>query len=52
MFKKANVSKECDIRHCWYFLDKAFKFVSDAWNGCINVLVMSINLNDIAVLNI
>ena len=23
---KTNDSKECDIFHCWYFLDKRFKF--------------------------
>ena len=23
---KTSVSKECDVCHCWYFLDKGFKF--------------------------
>ena len=23
---KANASKECDICHYWYFLDKGFKY--------------------------
>ena len=23
---KTNSSKECDICHCWYFLDKNFKY--------------------------
>ena len=23
---KTSESKECDICHCWYFLDKGFKF--------------------------
>ena len=50
--KKASASKECDICHCWYFLDKGFNFLSDPWNGCHDVLMMSINLYDIAILNI
>ena len=46
-----NESKECDICHYWYFLDKRFNFQPDVCNGCNDVL-MSINLNDIAILNI
>ena len=42
-------SKEC---HYWYFLDKGFKFQSEVWNGCHDVLMMSMNLGDIAILNI
>ena len=34
------------------FLDKGFKFQLDHSNGCHNVLMMSMNLSDIAVLNI
>ena len=36
-----------------YFLDKGFKF-QPHWchNGCHNVLMMSVNFNDIAILNI
>ena len=34
------------------FLDKGFKFELDVWNGCHDVLIMSMNLNDIAVINI
>ena len=46
-----NESKECNICHYWYFLDKRFNFQPDVCNGCNDVL-MSINLNDIAILNI
>ena len=35
--KKASAPKECDICYCWYFLDKGFNFLSDAWNGCHDV---------------
>ena len=40
-------SKECDICHYWYVLDKEFKFQQDACNGCHDVLMMSMNLSGI-----
>ena len=49
---KTNASKKCDIYHHWYFLDKGFKFQLDVCNGCHDVLMISINLIDIAILNI
>ena len=33
------------------FLDKGFNFQQDVSNGCHDVLMMSINLNNIAILN-
>ena len=30
---KSSESNECDIYHCWYFLEM-FKFQSDICNGC------------------
>ena len=30
---KTNASKECDICHYWYFLDKAFKYEPYLCNG-------------------
>ena len=40
---KTFASKECDVCHYWYFLHYSFKF---------QLLMMSINLSDIAILNI
>ena len=51
-FNKTSASKECDICHYWYFLDKRFKFEPNVCNGCHDVLMTCINLNDIAILNI
>ena len=34
------------------FLDKWFKFQPDVCNGCHDVLMMSMNLSDIAILSI
>ena len=49
---KTSESKECDICHYCYFLDKTFKFQSDFWNGFQGVLIMSMNLSNIAILDI
>ena len=50
--KKTNDLKECDACYHSYFQDKVFKFQTYVCNGCLNLLAMSINLNDIAILNI
>ena len=49
---KTSASKECDICHYWYFLNYSFKFQLNVCNRCYDLLMMSINLNDIAILNI
>ena len=49
---KTSASNECDICHYWYFLNFSFKFQSNACNRCQDLLMMSINLSDIAILNI
>ena len=43
---KTNESKECD------FLNKGFKFQTHVYNGFHDLLMMSTNLVDIAILNI
>ena len=48
---KISKSKECDIFHYWYFLNKGFKFQPNVCNTC-HLLMMSMNLSDIAILNI
>ena len=50
---KTSESKECDICHYWYFLNKDFKFQPNiADSRCHDLLMMSMNLSDIAILNI
>ena len=49
---KTGASKECVICHYWYFLDYSFKFQPNVCNRCHDLLMMSINLSDIAILNI
>ena len=49
---KISTSKECDVCHYWYFLNYSFMFQPDVCNRCHGLLMMSVNLSDIAILNI
>ena len=49
---KTSASKEYINCYYWCFLYKRFKFQLDVCNGCHDVLIMSVNLNDTAILNI
>ena len=49
---KTSPSKECDICHYWYFLNKGFKIQPNVCNRSHDLLMMSTNLNDFAILNI
>ena len=49
---KTSKSKECDNCHYWYFLNKGFKFQSYVCNRCHESLLMSVQLSDIAILEI
>ena len=46
---KARASKECDICHYWYFLNYGFKFQPNVCNRCHDLLMMSMNLDNIAI---
>ena len=45
-------SKECDICHHWYFINYSFKVQPNVFNRCHDLLMIIINLSDIATLNI
>ena len=47
-----SASKECDVCHYWYFLNSSFKFQPNICNRCHSLLMMSMNLSDIAIFNI
>ena len=49
---KTSALKRCDICHYWYFLNYSFKFQPNVCNRCHDLLMMSMNLSDIAILNI
>ena len=46
---KTSKSKECDICHYWYFSDNEFNFQSHVCNGCRDLLMMPMNLSNIAI---
>ena len=50
--KKTSGSKERDVCHYCYFSNKGFKFQPNVCNSCHDLLMMSVNLSDIAILNI
>ena len=47
---KTSASKECDICHYWFFLNYTFKFEPNVCNRCHDLLMISLNLSDIAIL--
>ena len=48
---KPSASKEYDVCHYWYFLNFSFEFQPNVCNRCHELLMMSVNLSDIAILN-
>ena len=49
---KTVASKECDIRHYWYFLDKNFNYEPYLCNGCHDLMQKAMNFNDVAIVSI
>ena len=48
---KRNASKECDICHYWYFLDKNFN-EPYLCNRCHDLVQKTMNFNDVAIVSI
>ena len=49
---KISASKEYDMCHYWYFLNKSFKFEPYVCSGCHDLLMMYMSLSNIAILKI
>ena len=49
---KTNKSKECDIYHYWYFLDKDFNYEKYLCNGCHDLMQKARSFNNVAVVSI
>ena len=49
---KSSASKECDVCHYWYFLNYSFKFQPNACNRFHDLLMMSMDLSNIAISNL
>ena len=57
IFEEIYINKTCELKegnicHYLYFLHIGFKFQSHVCNGCHELLMMSMNLSNIAILNI
>ena len=48
---KSNNSKECMICHYWFF-NHGFKLQGYACNGCYDLTMLSVNINDIAIITV
>ena len=46
------ISKECDICHYWYFLDKSFQYEPYLCNGCHDLMQKAMNFNDVAIVSV
>ena len=49
---KTSASKEYDICHYWYFLDKNLNFEPYLCNGCHDLMQKAMNFNDVAIVSI
>ena len=49
---KTNASKECDICHYWYFLEKNFKYEPYLCNGCHDLTQNAMNFYDVAIVSV
>ena len=49
---KTSASKDYDICNYWYFWNYSFKFQTNVCNRCHDLLMMSMNLRDVAIWNI
>ena len=50
--KKMMLIKQANIFHYWCFSNKGFKFQPNVCNRCNDLLMISMNLSDIAIFNI
>ena len=48
---KTSASKECELRHYWFFKDIEFKFEEHVCNKCHDLLTITYSLKNIAILN-
>ena len=49
---KTNTSKNCDICHYWYFLEKNVNYEPYLCNSCHDLIQKAMNFNDVAIVSI
>ena len=52
MNKSIDKSKECDICHYWYFLDKNFTYQPHLCDGSHDLMQKAMSFNDVAIVSI
>ena len=46
---KTSASKECNICHYWYFLDKNFNYETYLYNGCHDLMQKTMSFKNVAL---
>ena len=46
---KTSASKECDIFHYWYFLNKNFSYEPYICNGCHDLILRAASFDNVAI---
>ena len=49
---KTSASKECNIWHYWYFLDKNFNYEPYLCNGCHDLMLKAMSFKNVAIVSI
>ena len=49
---KTNESKECKLRHYWYFLNKNFRYGPCLSDGCYDIMQKSKDCKNIAIVHV
>ena len=49
---KTNASKQCNICHYWYFLDKNFNYEPYLCNGCHDLMQKTTSFDDVGIISI
>ena len=49
---KTSASKECNLCHYWYFLDKNFNYEPYVCNGCHDLILKAMSFKNIAIVSI
>ena len=49
---KTSASKECNICHYWYFLDKNFNYEPYLCNGCHDLMQKAMSFKNVAIVSL
>ena len=47
---KSPSSGECNVCHCWFFIDRNFNYDNYLCNGCSDVMLKSISFKNVAII--